>query len=252
VRPRFSSVLLGARPLTLACGVAMTTLSAAAPGNVADDGEAKCGNGLYVQILVKESGDPAAKIEDVFKRVHMRVRKQSQVRQMPWEGTSLEEDLFFCLYAQLDRTIDGDQFQQVTDAPLREQADWSRINTSSQADDRYAFLQKYPNGLISEQAQCRLDRPQRPGVAGRPGANGVKMLASGTKVPAQLNAPSVLRGASVGARPSSTPFRTATSPPTSTTSGAWHSKTSRCRRSVSRPTGSSATARPSTPTDAWK
>jgi uncharacterized caspase-like protein len=68
---------------------------ATAPGNVAEDGDEKSGNGLYTQYLLQELKKPTAKIEDVFKRVRLNVRKQSQGRQIPWESTSLEDDFFF-------------------------------------------------------------------------------------------------------------------------------------------------------------
>jgi uncharacterized caspase-like protein len=66
-----------------------------APGNVAEDGDAASGNGLYTQYLLQELKRPTARIEDVFKRVRLNVRKQSQGRQIPWESTSLEDDFFF-------------------------------------------------------------------------------------------------------------------------------------------------------------
>ena len=68
---------------------------ATAPGNVAEDGDAKSGNGLYTQYLLQELKKPTARIEDVFKRVRLNVRKQSQGRQIPWESTSLEDDFYF-------------------------------------------------------------------------------------------------------------------------------------------------------------
>ena len=68
---------------------------ATAPGNVAEDGDEKTGNGLYTQYLLQELKRPTAKIEDVFKRVRLNVRKQSNGRQIPWESTSLEDDFFF-------------------------------------------------------------------------------------------------------------------------------------------------------------
>ena len=42
---------------------------ATAPGNVAEDGDLKGGNGLYTQYLLEELKKPTARIEDVFKRV---------------------------------------------------------------------------------------------------------------------------------------------------------------------------------------
>jgi len=42
---------------------------ATAPGNVAEDGDVKSGNGLYTQYLRLELKKPQASIENVFKRV---------------------------------------------------------------------------------------------------------------------------------------------------------------------------------------
>jgi uncharacterized caspase-like protein len=39
--------------------------------------------------------NPEAKIEDVFKRVRLKVRLASKGQQIPWESTSLEEDFYF-------------------------------------------------------------------------------------------------------------------------------------------------------------
>ncbi len=63
---------------------------ATAPGNVAEDGDVKTGNGLYTQFLLQELKKPQASIENVFKRVRFAVRKASNGRQIPWESTSLE------------------------------------------------------------------------------------------------------------------------------------------------------------------
>ena len=68
---------------------------ATAPGNVAEDGEAASGNGLYTQYLLQELRKPTTKIEDVFKRVRLHVRRASEGRQIPWESTSLEDDFYF-------------------------------------------------------------------------------------------------------------------------------------------------------------
>jgi len=67
---------------------------ATAPGNVAEDGDAESGNGLFTQYLLKELQKPA-RIEDVFKRVRLQVRQKSQGRQIPWDSSSLEDDFSF-------------------------------------------------------------------------------------------------------------------------------------------------------------
>jgi len=66
---------------------------ATAPGNVASDGAGP--NGLFTENLLREMRDPDTKIEDVFKRVRLKVRLASKGQQIPWESTSLEEDFYF-------------------------------------------------------------------------------------------------------------------------------------------------------------
>ena len=66
---------------------------ATAPGNVAIDGEGS--NGLYTEQLLREIKVPDAKVEDIFKRVRLAVRRQSKGLQIPWESTSLEDDFYF-------------------------------------------------------------------------------------------------------------------------------------------------------------
>ena len=66
---------------------------ATAPGNAASDGEGA--NGLYTSNLLREMKVRDAKIEDVFKRVRLGVRRASNGAQIPWESTSLEEDFYF-------------------------------------------------------------------------------------------------------------------------------------------------------------
>lgn len=74
---------------------------ATSPGNVANDGEGA--NGLYTEQLLREIKIPDAKIEDVFKRVRLAVRRRSSGQQIPWESTSLEEDFWFIPPRELKR-----------------------------------------------------------------------------------------------------------------------------------------------------
>ncbi len=145
---------------------------ATAPGNVAEDGSAADGNGLYTKYLLQELQQPQARIEDVFKRVRLRVRQASQGRQIPWESTSLEDDFVFATGRRAaapasSRDADFDA----------EKADWDRIKESTRPEDFYAFLQRHPNGRISEVAQFRLDQLSKPVVQA---VQLVRMLPPGT------------------------------------------------------------------------
>jgi uncharacterized caspase-like protein len=66
---------------------------ATAPGAVASDG--KNANGLYTQHLLANIERRGTPIEEVFKRVRLGVRLDSNGAQVPWESTSLEGDFYF-------------------------------------------------------------------------------------------------------------------------------------------------------------
>ena len=132
---------------------------ATAPGNVAEDGDAKSGNGLYTQFLLEELKRPTAKIEDVFKRVRLNVRRQSQGRQIPWESTSLEDDFYFNSKVKVPKAQPDDKVMEAEF--LAENAEWDKIKDSKNPDDFYSFLQKHPSGFISEQAQFRIENLQK-------------------------------------------------------------------------------------------
>lgn len=132
---------------------------ATAPGNVAEDGSPQDGNGLYTRHLLKALRERDARIEDVFKRVRVQVRQASQGRQIPWESTSLEDDFVFATGLKAESSTSRREAEFGA-----EQADWDRIKASTRAEDFYAFLQRHPNGRISEVAQFRLDQLARPAV----------------------------------------------------------------------------------------
>jgi uncharacterized caspase-like protein len=112
---------------------------ATAPGNVAEDGDPGTGNGVYTSFLVKELQKPAARIEDVFKRVRLQVRQFSQGRQIPWESTSLEEDFYF--NDGVKHTFRPEDLQHVADAARQRQAQLERQATEAKESDRQQAAQ---------------------------------------------------------------------------------------------------------------
>ena len=92
---------------------------ATAPGNVASDGEGA--NGLYTENLLREIKTPEAKIEDVFKRVRLHVRRRTNGQQIPWESTSLEEDFWFVPPRSLSKLADEEaERERKQEVALRE------------------------------------------------------------------------------------------------------------------------------------
>jgi Caspase domain len=126
---------------------------ATAPGNVAQDGTGK--NGLYTGFLLQELQKPTARIEDVFKRVRFSVRKASEGAQIPWETTSLEDDFVFNSgIKKIVKLSDSEKDKEFN----IEKSEWDKIKDSKSADPFFAFVQKYPNGLLTQSAMSAIDR----------------------------------------------------------------------------------------------
>jgi hypothetical protein len=125
---------------------------ATSPGNVASDGDGA--NGLYTENLLREMKVPEAKIEDVFKRVRLAVRRKTNGAQIPWESTSLEEDFWFLPPKELREISDAEKEQQF-DAEL---ALWEKVQDSKEPAPLEDYLRRYPSGRFSELAQLALDR----------------------------------------------------------------------------------------------
>ncbi len=116
---------------------------ATAPGNVASDGDGA--NGLYTEHLLREISVPEAKVEDVFKRVRLHVRRRTNGQQIPWESTSLEEDFYFVppktLTAVADAEAERERKQQEAlreKQRLAEEAERKRKLEEAQREARLA------------------------------------------------------------------------------------------------------------------
>ena len=147
---------------------------ATAPGNLAEDGDAASGNGVYTGFLLAELNKPAARIEDVFKRVRLQVRQKSQGRQIPWESTSLEDDFVF---NSTERVQPRAEVADRDRAFAQQKADWDKIKDSTDPTPLFEFLKAYPNGLISDLAQVRLDSLQKSRLVAQPGRAGTPLEA---------------------------------------------------------------------------
>lgn len=126
---------------------------ATAPGNTAIDGDGG-GHGLYTEHLLREIKVPETKVEDVFKRVRLAVRRRSKGLQIPWESTSLEEDFWFIPPQALKTTADDEAGREF----MQELALWEKIQNATQPEPFEDYLRRYPSGRFAELAQLRLDR----------------------------------------------------------------------------------------------
>jgi uncharacterized caspase-like protein len=125
---------------------------ATSPGNVASDGEGT--NGLYTEHLLRELTVKEARIEDVFKRVRLGVRRRSNGAQIPWESTSLEEDFYFLPSAEMKKLSDQEKQRLFKE----ELALWRSIEASTEPAPLEDYLRRHPSGNFAELAQLQLDR----------------------------------------------------------------------------------------------
>jgi hypothetical protein len=123
-----------------------------APGNTASDGDGA--NGLFTENLLREMRVPGAKLEDVFKRVRLKVRIKSGGQQIPWESTSLEEDFYFSRTQEQLVKISEERKVQLFNEEL---AVWNASKATQTVASMEDYLARYPDGNFSQLAQVQLD-----------------------------------------------------------------------------------------------
>ena len=99
---------------------------AAGPGKTATDGDGE--NSPYTLALAQTLVEPGLKVEEVFKRVRIRVEEQTGEDQTPWENTSLKGDFYFVPADDDDDT---------------ERTFWDSIKNSRNPAKFRAYLEKY-------------------------------------------------------------------------------------------------------------
>ena len=125
---------------------------ATAPGHTAADGDGA--NGLYTGNLLREIKVPETKVEDIFKRVRLSVRRRSNGQQIPWESTSLEQDFWFIPPSEVRKLAEEEAEREFA----QELALWQKIQGAQEPVPFEDYLRRYPSGRFSELAQLRLDQ----------------------------------------------------------------------------------------------
>ncbi|MBL8326035.1 MAG: caspase family protein [Rubrivivax sp.] len=154
---------------------------ATAPGNVAEDGRASGGNGLFTGYLLEQLRQPVARIEDVFKRVRFQVQAASAGRQVPWDSSSLVEDFYFGRSPQASAASASPTGAAALPAVDRDREEWDRLMRSDSIEEVTAFLLRHPNGRFTEQALHRLDQLQGGRIVAQPGPREAAPLAPGRR-----------------------------------------------------------------------
>lgn len=156
----FASVKLEQKGLSQLDAPPATLLAyATAPGNLASDGDGA--NGLYTEQLLKELKVPETRIEDVFKRVRLTVRRRSNGTQIPWESTSLEEDFWF-LPPRDQLRLAQEEAARIRKAEEAERRRLEQLEKARQEKARQAEAERLQREIEAERArQAELEEQRR-------------------------------------------------------------------------------------------
>jgi len=137
----------------------MLVAFATAPGNTVIDGEEQ--HALFTEHLLREIKVPESKVEDVFKRVRMGVRRRSSGRQIPWECNSLKDDFWFVppeVLKKPPKFLKALSEEEIEREFKDESAAWDGAQKANEPAALEAYLSRYPSGRFSEVALAKLDR----------------------------------------------------------------------------------------------
>ncbi len=127
---------------------------ATAPGSTATDGAGL--NSPYTAAIAREMLVPGASIETVFKRVRQHVVEETGGDQVPWDHSSLTDDIVL-LPGTSSTTADGTASAPLNaDAIQVELQFWNDVKDSKDPQQIQAYLDRFPKGAFSELAQARL------------------------------------------------------------------------------------------------
>lgn len=124
---------------------------ATAPGSVAADGKGR--NGLYTSKLLKYMQQEGLSIEDCFKKVRIEVMEASEKRQVPWESSSLTENIYF-----VPPKIVGMGTQKRRSSESIEITYWESIKDSRDVKQYQTYVNEFPNGAFVTLARLYIEK----------------------------------------------------------------------------------------------
>ncbi len=158
---------------------------ATAPGSTATDGSGL--NSPYSAAIAREILRPGITIEAAFKNVRRAVVEATHGDQVPWDHSSLTDDVVFVPGSQAiaeapDARPDGALGKQA--AMQVELQLWNDVKDSGSRAEIAAYLDKYPDGAFAELAKTRL--------AALPATDGIPAGSDMEKLFAQLASRSMI------------------------------------------------------------
>jgi len=146
---------------------------AAAPGQTAQDGAAGT-NGVFTGEFIKAMAEPGLPLEQVFKKVIIGVKADTQGAQQPWAESSLQGDFVFIAKNASNATAAGaaaaavaatpnapSAGRHVDNASELEQSFWDRIKNSTDPADFKDYKAQYPSGAHVAEANLEIRKLSR-------------------------------------------------------------------------------------------
>jgi formylglycine-generating enzyme required for sulfatase activity len=140
----FRSPDMGLAPINAPSGTYIAF--ATAPGTTASDGEGD--NGLYTQELLTNLKQPGLRLEDIFIRTRVSVKKKSNDLQVPWENGALEGVVILNGKGASDPTAGA-----VADSPIFPKIRSSGIPLSAVSSGKFTTASVDENGQISKREE---------------------------------------------------------------------------------------------------
>ena len=131
---------------------------AAAPGQVAADGRGK--NSPFTAALVDAMRQPGLQVEQVFKRVRVRVERETGGAQTPWEESSLRGNFYFVPGG--DKTLKAGKPETPKQSPSFDERSieltfWRSVENSKNVTAFEEYLRRWPNGVFVVLARLKID-----------------------------------------------------------------------------------------------
>lgn len=136
-----------------------------APGGIAADGAGR--NGLYTSKLLKYMAVPGMEIGRLFRNVRAEVVAETNMKQVPWESSSLIGEFYFTIDISKTTTANALSIATEKEKPKIQQLSsiekeseyellyWESIKDSKEPSLFSSYLKKYPNGAFVEIAKVK-------------------------------------------------------------------------------------------------
>ena len=136
---------------------------ATSPGRVAQDGDGR--NGVFTKHFLSKMDIPGLEIREMLSQVRASVEKETEMRQTPWELSSLTGRFYFTPpaaqrqepgQAQIRAQTPEPVSSASTDSRYAEEKAWKVVENSNNVEDYKDFIASFPESRLASVARFKL------------------------------------------------------------------------------------------------